>query len=84
VAAAAHPLDCVRRVPGGGEPGQAVGAVLRLTQDRGYCVVALGWLEYGVPDDYPAVPGRKRTGHRRVDRPDESHSRDGDGRHIGA
>jgi len=84
VAAAARPLDRVRCVPGGGEPGPAVGAVLQRGQNRGHRVDARRRLGDGVPDDHPAVPGRKRTGHRRVDRPDKPHSRHGDGRHIGA
>jgi len=84
MAAAAHPLDRLRRVPCGGEPGPAVGAVLRLSQDRHHRVVACGRLGYSVPDDHPAVPGRKRTGHRPMDRTVEPHPRHGGVSHLGS
>jgi len=83
MAAAARPLDRVRRVPGGGEPGPAVGAVLRRAQDRRHRVVARGRLGHGVPDDHPAVLGRTRTGHRSLDRTAEPLQKHGDGRHHG-
>jgi len=84
LAAAACPLDRLRCVPSGGEPGPTVGAVLRRDQNRGHRVVARGRRGDGVPVGHPAVPGRKRTRHRPVDGPVESNPRHDDDRHRGA